>query len=92
MGILSATWRFTTPSARSASHTTAMPPRPSSRISRYPASTMPSISSGGGFDVHLRQPVDDGPREYAGLIGRQRRCQQALDARAQRRIGGGQFA
>ena len=44
-GSFSATWRLSMPSVRSASHTAPMPPRPSSRISRYGPTRRPRVAS-----------------------------------------------
>ena len=47
---------------------------------------------GGGLEIHAREPVDHGTCQHAGMFGGQRGCHQAFDARAQRRVGGGEFA
>ena len=68
-GILRATWRLTTPSARSASQTTDMPPRPSSRFRRYPASTSPDARANGSSSSARAKPANTGAairRECSG--------------------------
>ena len=84
-GSLSATSRVKAPSARSASHTSAMPPLPISRFSRYgpmrSPGARPLTRAVGGRPIERRQT-----RQHIGRLAAGMRCQKLAHGRRKRRL------